>query len=841
MTLKTYLFKPRWQHKDPALRAEAVAHDNEPELLAELAAICLDDEDAQVRMAAARRLRDLPALAESLRRARGPEEQRVLEERIRGLAASTGADRPPLEQRLALARATSDRVLLEQLARHAPEPELRRLAVGRVEQQGLLGDIAIHDENAEIRQSAAARIHQHSTLLRVIEATRKSDKQLHAALVDRLRAERLAAGDPRTVAEEAQRICVELEKLAVQQPSDTHTRRVPLATAWQAIADLVPAQLVQRHGTALARLDAPPETIAPAAHVTVPEAPDPPPAEAAPPEPPAAGPAAAVEPPAPPPPPPARATSVEFPARLEALFEELKAHLEAGELATALTVRAALLEAGKPFSGDPRWRRLHGRLGQLSGRLRELRDWQHWSNNTVRKQMIAELEALPTSGLHPDAVLARLQELQARWKELEHSEQIPGEKHFAAAPGLWRRFNAAGRQAFAATKPFLDKRSEVQQQLSEQLHAVAEGLKALSATETPDWMELRKAISQGAQGLRSLGDLPPRLRHKAGARLKRALDAANQRMRKHEDEVEQAKRALIRAAAQLQHLPQRAEAIASAKSLQSQWSASGSLRRKLEQQLWLEFRGHIDPLFAEVQAQQAALQQSRQQSREAQLALCRTLEEILSGEDGTLAGQQGRVRGLQDTWRDVRDPDPKLRTKFQALLSRFDERQRSLKRRAAHDEQERLWAKARTLHTLERQSAAGALAAEQLSQAQSAWPAAARTTELEARLDARLQALLDGRGPGGFVAADAERARMLAIQLEFLAGLPSPEADRQLRMKYQVDRLAQTLAGERPGESAQEEARHATEQWLLLGALPEDVHAGFEVRIRTALQELNRG
>ena len=31
---------------------------------------------------------------------------------------------------------------------------------------------------------------------------------------------------------------------------------------------------------------------------------------------------------------------------------------------------------------------------------------------------------------------------------MEQSEQIPVDKHFAAAPWMWRKFNAAGRKAF---------------------------------------------------------------------------------------------------------------------------------------------------------------------------------------------------------------------------------------------------------------------------------------------------------------------------------------------------------------------------------------------------------
>ena len=57
-------------------------------------------------------------------------------------------------------------------------------------------------------------------------------------------------------------------------------------------------------------------------------------------------------------------------------------------------------------------------------------------------------------------------------------------------------------------------------------------------------------------------------------------------------------------------------------------------------------------------------------------------------------------------------------------------------------------------------------------------------------------------------------------ELEFLAGQPSPAEDRDLRMKYQVDRLAESMSGARIRQPATEEAREAEKTWLGLYALP---------------------
>ena len=82
------------------------------------------------------------------------------------------------------------------------------------------------------------------------------------------------------------------------------------------------------------------------------------------------------------------------------------------------------------------------------------------------------------------------------------------------------------------------------------------------------------------------------------------------------------------------------------------------------------------------------------------------------------------------------------------------------------------------------------------------------------------------------------QARALCIALEFIAGLPSPDEDREQRMKYQVDRLAQSMSGEIARQPASEEALESEKVWLGLYALPETDFGGFGKRIKLALNTI---
>ena len=293
------------------------------------------------------------------------------------------------------------------------------------------------------------------------------------------------------------------------------------------------------------------------------------------------------------------------------------------------------------------------------------------------------MEVLPSADLHPDATLDRIKSLQKQWKELEQSEQIPGEKHFAAAPWMWRKFSAAGHAAFDTVKPYLDKRSEIQSRHAQSLATFCAELEQLVEAEPRDWTALARGLNRGRKKLHGLNNVPARQRQKLAKKLKGALDKANAVMQEHYQAVEVEKMKLIRAASQLVHMAERSEAIAQAKNLQSEWKAAGSLWRSREQKLWNEFRSHLDPLFEDLKKEQASARAADAEKLATQRDLCKAQQDILaSGED--LASQHGKVQGLQDDWNEIRYPDRKLHKKFQCVLGEY----RQMLKQAEQENQE---------------------------------------------------------------------------------------------------------------------------------------------------------
>ena len=58
-------------------------------------------------------------------------------------------------------------------------------------------------------------------------------------------------------------------------------------------------------------------------------------------------------------------------------------------------------------------------------------------------------------------------------------------------------------------------------------------------------------------------------------------------------------------------------------------------------------------------------------------------------------------------------------------------------------------------------------------------------------------------------------------------------------MKYQVDRLAHSMAGDGERQSVSEEALEAEKTWLSMYILPDEEYQSFKTRVQAALSAIN--
>ena len=207
------LFAPKWKHKNPSIRKEALQALNpgKPETQKIFAEVVKIDNDISIRRMVVGRLRDI-ALLRDLQQTQDPLADSA-EKRLRQLIAGTGPYRIDFEVRKQSLQKTTDQQTLEYVVREAKEAELRMLAVAKIERQSLLGDVAVDDADADVRLSALEKINQISTLDRVYKNSRLKDKRVSALAKERLDVLTAEQERPKVLKKQAKQCCVDLESL----------------------------------------------------------------------------------------------------------------------------------------------------------------------------------------------------------------------------------------------------------------------------------------------------------------------------------------------------------------------------------------------------------------------------------------------------------------------------------------------------------------------------------------------------------------------------------------------------------------------------------------------------
>lgn len=202
-------FAPRWQHRDPAVRRQAVSRldvrqAQDRERLERL----VGDDDAGVRQAALARLDD-PARLLALQMTHASPEWRA-----RLIALLSGRDgTTPLATRQALIERIDHTVLLAEIAMHGDNQALRLTALARLNDEDALIHQACENGIAAVRHAAAERITSEDGLTRLARQARR-DKQVVRLARERLNRMREDVAQAQTQHVERERILDALEQHA---------------------------------------------------------------------------------------------------------------------------------------------------------------------------------------------------------------------------------------------------------------------------------------------------------------------------------------------------------------------------------------------------------------------------------------------------------------------------------------------------------------------------------------------------------------------------------------------------------------------------------------------------
>ncbi len=963
MPIANWFSKPRWKHKDATLRAEAVSTDSHPDLLRQLADIALSDEAPVVRVAATRRLDDVPLL---LKIATSDPESRVqksawqtLEKQL--LQASDENTRQWREQLAGIKHPA----LIRTLAEKAASTDMRAVFQQKLSAANDISAILLSEPEASLRLALARRLEKPATLKRTLKLLGKKDPPLRAVLQQQLEKHDPESRKARLEAE-ALALCEQLEALihgqnrhatshpqqlldgiqkdwqslldkAAQEPTvdiptalqnryqgafntaavmlDPSRRESFLKTqqqqraeqllqeaeSWLKQADNTPDQipslkvgqqlyqrlqalesthldpsLTERHNALQKHLDHWLQEHA--RHTTeTPGVPDP-------------------------------ENDVTEKARqilrsldktrqkshiksrdltrLRRDWDALTAqHPEAGELnelntafrhgmeqlvekleqqhkqcdqaaAEAITlidqVDAAvkdghLAEAKQLFNQHVQKKKIAGashplirqnkhRIDRSWNALKELRQWQKWSNDKVRQDLIDELKAIPTTGWHPDAILAKLKASSAQWKALEEQEKLDGDRYPVRNAKMWKEFRALQDALFELAQPYFAERAE---HWNENLQRVQKQLATLQSlqVENLDTRQLAAHVREAVDWLKKLETLPPAERGKIAGQLREHINRLDKPLKTQYNEARARKESLIKKSQALLTNEDLTEAIAQAKALQAQWKKAGHVPQAQERKLWKRFRTTQDAVFARLEAE-------KKQARAEQEALRAAAQEFLASiqAKANTADSPEAIRALlgelENGWQAHRQS---------GLTRAYAELEKNL-RNAASD-----FSRQQHIQSLELLKHAGDLCTDletgaiSAEKAQNQWQdtvitalarlgKAGHSAAWKAQQQRFAQAMQQAQGqtdPATKSPDSAQHARddylATLIAAEFLTGLETPAEFQEQRTAYQIDRLSRRMSGETlPTSSA--EAQSLLEKFYTLSGLDESTHKAQQTR-----------
>lgn len=822
MKLFSMFSRPAWESADADKRARAVASLHDAALIARLPDIARHDADAKVRLAAVKRIDDLSLLGDRARLDLSPEVRDAAGARLRHLLLDT---KLPLESRVRIVRVTDNTALLELIAVEGVETDLRACALERIRRVPFLAERCVKDSDAQLRLALLERIDDAAQLERIAERARKTDKQLSRLARERVLTAKLAAGDAEAIDTRANELCAALDALLRARGDDAEARVAQIEADWSRLAIADDASVARRFRGLLDTLrhvlNPPPKpvpavpveaTLTPVPEAVVetiaaPNAPDPL-AEAAKAE---ADAAREAE----------QAQRRLWRDRVHAAISSYAAALDAGKFAEARAARAELqqIEAGWPRS---QWEDTK-RLAQLDTQFAKLEHWQQWSSRDQKKRLCDAAEALIGSGMHPDALITRVRELQGEWDRLVAGDAPD------AVDGLARRFRALIHQSVAPARPYLEKRKELR---SEKGRAVAEFLDAAEAAladaalALPQLLEWRSKLNDaGAQ----VAELVGSDRRDAGARRKRLADDVHARIEAFNSGATEAKQKLIAQVRRQLATADVREQVHIAKAVMPQWKALPRGQRKTEDALWNELRALIDPVFERDRAEhdrERGERQAQQQAVADTLAALETLVEAELGADA-LRHQASDLRQRFQALQRSREDD----LAFDRVHAKIERRIAGLRAGQAQAQRQHVREQAGRLAQIEQRIVDAATADDLEADLQSL----SNATELANRIAAARAARDDEtrRRALSESIADTDTLAELAIRAELAAGLPSPEAWREQRRALQMTRLADKLGG--GASNRNDDVAALWRQWLTLPGTGLAVRSGFDARIEAAL------
>lgn len=458
---------------------------------------------------------------------------------------------------------------------------------------------------------------------------------------------------------------------------------------------------------------------------------------------------------------------------------------------------------------------VQGKIDDFEAQLVKLGDWHEFAVTPKKEALITQMQALANSDMNPEALATKVHELQDSWKEVSKGVQQQDDE-------LWQQFQQASAVAYAPCKEFfeaqaaerdnnLNKRRELVSQLQQYLN----GYDFTNAV----WKDVEQTLKTARAEWQTYWPVP----RKAGNDLQKEFEALMEQLfSKITGEYESNKAAKANLIEQAQAFVGASDTRAAAdgiKQLQAQWKTIGKSWHKEDQQLWQEFRGHCDAVFAQRNQIFEAAKEQRQAVITQAEHLIAQLNQYATQTLEQLNAAKSDIDSFQTEFAALELPKESakaLQHKFNASIAAIAATRDSARNQAETQSWTDLFAALNAMREYElaviAQTDKEALNTqksqlEALINSVSRWPSGSLNAVQQrlAKADNITREIQEN---------NIDALKTLTIRAEILAGQESPAEDKQARMAYQVQQMQQAF-GQRDSQF-----EPLIQEWIALGGIP---------------------
>jgi hypothetical protein len=451
----------------------------------------------------------------------------------------------------------------------------------------------------------------------------------------------------------------------------------------------------------------------------------------------------------------------------------------------------------------------HNQLTLRVKQLNELRDWQGYASSPRQQELCESMERLVERNMDPLDKSDQIKLMQKEWKQLGG----------ASDQALWLRFKAASDNAYLPCQAFFDEQNVLKKSNIEKRTKLISQLDEFIQNndwDHTDWKAVETINRQARLEWKEAFPVDFKVNKTLQNQFNNLLSEFDKRLNAERNRNIALKNEIIETAKALITYENLDEAINQAKALQHDWQKIGITPHKQDREIWKTYRDVCDQIFARRDEAKNQRKQEINASIEQSELYCNEVENFASS-ISTLTLEAMNL-GLSEYRQKYKQLPSLPRNQVEQQQTRYEAALNIIKHAIGIQENKQVlleWEEVQRKSTICRAYYANAQTG--MEQNQSALDASfASKVKLSKLVETELKSLWISIKAGSLkndTVVSIEQARSLCIGCEVAAGLDSPEQDKALRMKLQVNRLTMGMSSSNEHQSRETQLSELLLDW----------------------------